>query len=106
MKKSNGHIKVSTIIFLIIVIVSMFLLYRVFDLNYFNGFQKAVAMDDKTSFKTDSKEKYSDKYTYLIENFEQNDAAFFKEVELEGTTVKRASLHNLSFIEDLFIILM
>ena len=30
-----------------------------------------------------------------------NPVAIFKEVELEGTTVKRASLHNLSFIEDL-----
>lgn len=87
MKSKKGFIKISTIIFTIIVIALIIGLYKVYKHNYFNDFTKARTLENaETNLVRDSKVKYSKTDSYKIENVEYNDTIFFKEIEVEPNT--------------------
>lgn len=92
MRNKNGRISVGGIfatIFLTIILIVCFKIYRI---NFFNDFEKAtVEMLDTTNFSRDPEVKYSDYYSYRIENAEFNDATIYKEIDVEPNTPYRIS---------------
>ena len=85
MKKS----KISSWIFMIIMVAFIYILFGVFKSHYFNGFIKAETTIGVSEFRRDKSVKYSDEYSYKIESPTQNDAAFYKEIEVEPHTPYR-----------------
>ena len=79
MKKS----KISSWIFMIIMIIIIYILFGVFKSHYFNGFIKAETTIGISEFTRDKEVKYSEGYSYKITSPTQNDAAFYKEIEVE-----------------------
>ena len=84
MKKKN----IISNIFTILIIIVGILIYRKYD---FNLFVKGVQQQGKTVFSRDSEEKYSNERSYKIENKQENDAMFFKEVNVERNTPYKVS---------------
>jgi len=85
MKKS----KISSWIFMIILIIIIYILFGVFKSHYFNGFIKAETKIGISEFTRDKEVKYSEGYSYKITSPTQNDAAFYKEIEVEPHTPYR-----------------
>lgn len=85
MKKS----KVSSFIFMIIMIIIIYMLFGIFKSHYFNGFVKAETTVGISEFKRDSDVKYSEYDSYRITSPTQNDAAFYKEIQVEPNTPYR-----------------
>lgn len=85
MKKS----KISSWISMILMIIIIYILFGVFKSYYFNGFIKAETTFGISEFKRDKDVKYSEGYSYKIASPTQNDAAFYKEVEVEPHTPYR-----------------
>ncbi len=72
----------SNVLTIIIIIIGIFI-YRKYDYNFF---VKGVEQQGKTIFSRDSEEKYSTTRSYKIENKQENDAMFYKEVNVEKNT--------------------
>ncbi len=85
-KKSNIVSKISSLMFIIFVILSLIVLHRVYKTHYFNDFYKAEEKLNTTKFTRDSEVKYSDTYSYKLESEEYNDAMFYKTVNVEKDT--------------------
>lgn len=85
MKKS----KISSWIFMIIMIIIIYILFGVFKSHYFNGFIKAETTIGISEFTRDKDVRYSEDYSYKITSPTQNDAAFYKEIEVEPHTPYR-----------------
>lgn len=78
--------KFSSIICIFIMLLVIYILFGIYKTYYFNGFTKAEATTGISEFKRDKNEKYSDEWSYKIESDIQNDAAFYKEIEVEPHT--------------------
>lgn len=78
--------KFSSIICIFIMLIVIYILFGIYKTYYFNGFTKAEATTGISEFKRDKNEKYSDEWSYKIESDIQNDAAFYKEIEVEPHT--------------------
>ena len=85
MKKS----KISSWIFMIIMIIIIYILFGIFKSHYFNGFIKAETTIGISEFMRDKNVTYSEGYSYKITSPTQNDAAFYKEIEVEPHTPYR-----------------
>lgn len=84
----------SKIISWITIIVLIFITYKLFGVYkkyYFNGFVKAESTIGVSQFTRDDKTKYSKYDSYKIVSSEQNNAAFYKTVDVEPNTVYRVS---------------
>jgi len=89
MKSKKIIMTIVSIIFTIILIIAVMTAFKIFKSIYFNGFEKAVGKTTGTKFSRDSEVKFSEYYSYKIENTQYNDSAFFKEVEVEPYTPYR-----------------
>ena len=78
-------------IIMIVLIVAIVKLFGIFKFYFFNEFTKAEAEMGISKFSRDSSIKYSNNNSYKIESGELNDAAFYKEIEVEPDTVYRVS---------------
>lgn len=78
--------KISSWIFMVFMIIVIYVLFGVYKLNYFNGFIKAETTIGISEFKRDKTVKYSEYDSYKIVSPTQNDAAFYKEIEVEPHT--------------------
>ncbi len=87
MKKSN----IPSWIFMIIMLFIIYFLFGIYKSHYFNGFIKAESTIGISEFKRDANIKYLDYDTYRIVSPEQNDAAFYKEIEVEPNTPYRVT---------------
>lgn len=85
MKKS----KISSWIMMIIMLIIIYILFGIFKSHYFNGFIKAETTLGISEFMRDKDVKYSEDYSYKITSPTQNDAAFYKEIEVEPHTPYR-----------------
>ena len=92
MKKEKSLVsKIISWIFMIAMIFAIIKLFGIFKLYFFNGFTKAEATVGLSTFKRDSSIKYSSSNSYKIESDELNDAAFYKEIEVEPNTVYKVT---------------
>ena len=90
MRKQRGWASIAGILFIIVLIIILVVCFNLFKKNYFNGFEKAtVELTKTTIFERDSKVKYSKTSSYKIENVEENDATFYKEIDVEPNTPYR-----------------
>lgn len=90
-KKSSIASKISSLIFIGILVVALIGLHKVYKTNYFNDFYKAEYNLNTTKFTRDGKVKYSDAYSYKLESDEFNDAMFYKTVNVEKDTSYRVT---------------
>lgn len=92
MNNRNGRTRIGSIITTLFLICILIISFNIFKKYYFNGFEKAVAkQQEETKFIRDSKTKYSQHKSYKIENVEYNDAAIYKEIEVEPYTPYKIS---------------
>ena len=92
MKSEKGKIISDIIIFLIIIMIGLSILFYIYRMNNFNGFEKAMADKSKmTEFKRDWQVKCSNSDSYKIKNDEYNDAAFYKQVAVKPHTPYKIS---------------
>lgn len=87
MKKS----KISSWIFMFIMIITIYILFGIFKSHYFNGFIKAETSIGISEFMRDKNIKFSEDYSYKITSPTQNDAAFYKEIQVEPHTPYRVT---------------
>lgn len=78
--------KVSSWIFMCIMLIIIYMLFGVFKTHYFNGFIKAETTVGLSEFKRDKEVRYSENDSYKIISLVQNDAAFYKEIQVEPHT--------------------
>lgn len=90
-KKSNIVSKISSLIFIILVLVAILMLHRIYKTHYFNDFYKAEYNLDVTKFTRDDEVKYSNAYSYKLQSDEYNDAMFYKTVNVEKNTAYKVS---------------
>lgn len=88
--KSIGS-RISSWIFIIIMLVLIIKLFGIFRANFFNGFIKAEATLGLSSFSRDSQVKYSKSNSYKIESTKFNDATFFKEIDVKPNTAYKVT---------------
>lgn len=74
--------KVSSWIFMCIMLIFIYMLFGVFKSHYFNGFIKAETTVGLSEFIRDKEVKFSKNDSYKIISPEQNDAAFYKEIQV------------------------
>ena len=91
MKNEKGRIRIGSLITFIILIIILIICFKIYKINYFNGFEKATVKQEGTTFIRDSKVKYLDNTSYKIENTEYNDSTFYKEIEVEPNTPYKIS---------------
>ena len=103
MSKKSVGLKISNIIFTIIVIFVIYKLLGLYKVYYFNDFTKAEQTLGITKFTRDNKIKYSDNYSYKIESDQFNDAIFYKTINVKKNTpykltcmVKTKDVENVS----------
>ena len=72
-----------------IMMILIFILFNIFKSYYFNGFIKAETTVGISEFKRDNDIKYSNMDSYRIVSPVQNDAAFYKEIQVEPHTPYR-----------------
>lgn len=75
-------------IFIIIVIIVAFFLYRKYDFNFYS---KGVTESGKTSFSRDKEVTTNKQRSYKIENKDYTDAMFFKAIEVKKYTPYKVS---------------
>lgn len=75
-------------IFTIIIIVVAIIIYRKYDFNFYT---KGILGEGKTKFSRDSDVRYSKMRSYKIENVLENDAIFFKSVEVKPNSTYKVS---------------
>lgn len=78
--------RLSSWISIAILITIVFVLFGIFKSHYFNGFVKAEITLGISEFRRDKTVKYSDMDSYRITSLTQNDAAFYKEIQVEPHT--------------------
>lgn len=81
---------VSWIIF-IVLLFAIYKLFGIFRLNYFNEFIKGESNPGISKFTRDFEVKYSYKKSYKIVSTSQNNAAFYKEIEVIPNTTYRVT---------------
>lgn len=81
--------KLSSYISMIIMLILIFILFGMFKSHYFNGFIKAETTVGISEFRRDKEIKYSKAYSYKIASPTQNDAAFYKEIQVKPNTPYR-----------------
>lgn len=81
--------KMSSWIFMMTMIILICVLFSIFKSHYFNGFIKAETTIGISEFRRDKAVKYSEDNSYRIASPTQNDAAFYKEIEVEPHTPYR-----------------
>ena len=92
MRKEKSLVsKIISWIIIIVLVFAIIKLFGIFKMYFFNGFTKAEALMGKSEFSRDSSVKYSENNSYKLESDEFNDAAFFKEVDVEPNTVYRVT---------------
>lgn len=72
-----------------IMLILIVALFNIFKSHYFNGFIKAEITMGISEFRRDNDIKYSDMDSYKIISPSQNDAAFYKEIQVEPHTPYR-----------------
>lgn len=84
MNKNNKKISniISNILALLIIIVAI-IVYRKYDFNFYT---KGIQETGRTVFSRDSKIKYSDSRSYKIENKKDNDAMFYRKINVKQNT--------------------
>ena len=112
--------KIVSWISIILLLVLIYFLFGVFKQYYFNGFIKAEANIGLSDFSRDESVKFSEASSYKIVSNDLNDAAFYKEIEVEPNSVYKVTCKiktenvvperintdggaNISLIEDLEI---
>lgn len=83
--KNIGKI-IKNIIFIVIIAILLFILYKVYTENNFNEYIRAEYKSGVSNFYRDTNVKYSKMNSYRIENTDFNDAMFFKEVNVIPNT--------------------
>lgn len=86
-KKKKSYI--GKIIYLIILICLIWVSYKLYDrykINNFNDFIRTEYKPYVTEFIRDSEIKYGDKNSYKISSKEENDAMFYKEIQVTPNT--------------------
>lgn len=92
MKNEKGRIELARVFLTTLLIIILVFCFNVYRKNYFNGFEKGVVEKaTKVKFVRDSEVKYSDSWSYKIENIEYGDSTFYKEIEVEPNTMYRIS---------------
>lgn len=92
MNNEKGSAKLGTIAVTIVLLIILIACFNIYKLNYFNGFEKAIAESlSTTKFTRDSRVKYSKSSSYKIENIGYNDSTFYKEIEVEPNTPYKIS---------------
>lgn len=84
--KAKIGVKISTIIFWIIVSLVLIKLYGIYKTYYYNGFLKAEYNVGISKFIRDYEVKYSNNPSYKITSEDFNDAMFYKEVKVKENT--------------------
>lgn len=92
-RKESVLSKIISWIFFIILVFIIFKLFGIFKMNYFNGFMKGETVSGLSSFTRDSEVKYLDDNSYKIVSEQQNNAAFFKDVEVEPNSVYKVTCY-------------
>ncbi|MBE5812947.1 MAG: hypothetical protein E7314_04760 [Clostridiales bacterium] len=112
--------KIISWISIILLLILIYFLFDVFKQYYFNGFIKAESNIGISQFTRDKDIKYSETSSYKIVSTELNDAAFYKEIEVEPNNIYKVTCKiktenvvpesintdagaNISLIEDLEI---
>ena len=85
--------KIISWIFFIILAIIIVKLFGIFKVYYFNGFVKGESNSGVSKFTRDDEVKYSDSKSYKIESLGQNNAAFYKEFEVEPNSVYKVSCY-------------
>ena len=80
---SKKRINIMSNIFVIIIIVVTFFVYKKYDYNFFT---KGISEKGKTVFSRDSEVKYSTERSYKIENKSLNDAMFYRKISVRENT--------------------
>lgn len=81
--------KISSWIFMAIMIIIIYILFGIYKSYYFNGFIKAETTVGISEFRRDKDVKYSEYDSYRIMSPTQNDAAFYKYFQVEPNTPYR-----------------
>lgn len=90
MKKTLGS-KIATIIYIIVILIIFYGLFRVFKIYNYNEFIKAQYNLGNTSFTRDNNVKYSYDYSYKMQSKEYNDAIFYKTIKVKPNTPYKLS---------------
>lgn len=89
MKNQNGKTLIGKIIYIVILLVLIFVAVKLFNKyseNNFNDFVRTEYVPYTSEFKRDSQVKYSKNNSYKITSEKENDAMFYKEVEVTPNT--------------------
>ena len=78
--------KISYIITVICLILSIIFVYKEYRINNFNDFQRSEGNIGISKFRRDNKVKCSDKDSYEIISDEFNDAIFYKKISVKQNT--------------------
>lgn len=89
--KNRGRISLKTIIYCIVIVILIFITRYIYCKYNFYDYEKGVREEGKTSFTRDSEVRFSDMYSYKIENIEYNDAMFYKNIEVTPNTAYKVS---------------
>lgn len=88
---NRGKVKVTTIVYIVIIIfLILFAKYLYCKYNFYD-YTKGIREAGKTSFTRDSKIVYSDEDSYKIENRNFNDAMFYKKIKVTPNTAYKVS---------------
>lgn len=90
-KKESITSKIFSWISLIILLFAIYKLFGIYKANYFNGFTKAESTLGISKFTRDFNIKYSEENSYKIISNNQNNAAFYKEIEVEPNAVYKVT---------------
>ena len=85
-KKDSFASKIISWIIFIVLLFVIYKLFGVFRTNYFNDFTKGESNLGISKFTRDSEIKYSKNRSYKIESQSQNNAAFYKEIDVVPNT--------------------
>ena len=88
---NKGKISLKTIISVIIIIILILVAKHIYSKYNFYDYQKGIREEGKSFFTRDSNVRFSDMYSYKIENKEYNDAMFYKTIEVTPNTAYRVS---------------
>lgn len=92
--REKGRIKISTIFNIILLVVAVFIVYKmwnIYKLNDFGKFTKAEYTAGISNFTRDDTVKYSNQYSYKIESKEFNEALIYRNVEVEKDTAYKVT---------------
>lgn len=90
-KRKSIASKISSWIFMIILLVLVYKLFGIYKINYFNGFTKAESNIGISKFSRDNTVKYSEGNSYKIVSEIQNNAAFYKKIEVKPNTAYKVT---------------